>query len=127
MPTPARRSGRTRACSAGAHSRAVSDAQAPAARSATSGLAPAAGGASRWRPTCWPTASQRGVGYWPGDGTLCRACAVHGRQPRLFAVDAATGKPSAGFGTDGTVNVGVPYSGTPTIYRNVVDHRRQRQ
>ena len=39
---------------------------------------------------------------------------------RLFAVDAGTGKPAAGFGTDGIVNVGVPYNGTPTLYRNVV-------
>ena len=30
-----------------------------------------------------------------------------------------TGKPSAGFGTDGAADVGVPYGGTPTIYRNI--------
>jgi quinoprotein glucose dehydrogenase len=38
---------------------------------------------------------------------------------RLVALDAATGKPAEGFGTDGSVTVGVPYGGTPTIYRNV--------
>jgi glucose dehydrogenase len=38
---------------------------------------------------------------------------------RLMALDAATGQPAAGFGTDGAVVVGVPYGGTPTIYRNV--------
>jgi quinoprotein glucose dehydrogenase len=37
----------------------------------------------------------------------------------LIALDAATGTPAAGFGTDGAVNVGVPYGGTPTIFENV--------
>jgi quinoprotein glucose dehydrogenase len=47
----------------------------------------------------------------------------------LYAVDAATGQPSAGFGEDGSVvttsegklarNGIVSYGGTPTIYRNV--------
>jgi quinoprotein glucose dehydrogenase len=37
----------------------------------------------------------------------------------LFAVDAATGAPVDGFGQSGVVDVGVPYGGTPTIYRNV--------
>ena len=37
----------------------------------------------------------------------------------LIALDAATGTPAAGFGTNGAVDVGVPYGGTPTIYRNV--------
>ena len=39
---------------------------------------------------------------------------------RLMALDAATGTPAAGFGTNGVVEIGVPYNGTPTIYRNVV-------
>ena len=38
---------------------------------------------------------------------------------RLVALDAATGQPSAGFGTDGLVEIGVPWNGVPTIYRNV--------
>ena len=47
-----------------------------------------------------PTASQRGVGYWPGDGTLApRILFMSGN--RLIAVDAATGAPADGFGDDG--------------------------
>jgi quinoprotein glucose dehydrogenase len=38
---------------------------------------------------------------------------------RLWALDAATGKPAAGFGEEGNVEVGVAYGGTPTVYRNV--------
>ena len=37
----------------------------------------------------------------------------------LIALDAATGTPAAGFGTDGAVDVGIPYGGTPTIFENV--------
>ena len=64
------------------------------------------------------TASARGVGYWPGDGKLApRILFMSGN--RLFAIDAATGKAIDGFGGGGSVTVGVPYGGTPTIYRNV--------
>ena len=88
-----------------------SDAQG--ARSAGGG----GGGRGRGGPT-GPTASQRGVGYWPGDGTLApRILFMSGN--RLIAVDAATGVLADGFGTMGAVTVGVPYGGTPTIYRNV--------
>jgi quinoprotein glucose dehydrogenase len=38
---------------------------------------------------------------------------------RLWAIDAATGQPAAGFGEKGSVEVGISYGGTPTIYRNV--------
>ncbi len=65
-----------------------------------------------------PTASARGVGYWPGDGKLApRVLFMSGN--RLFAIDAATGKTAEGFGSGGSVTVGVSYGGTPTIYRNV--------
>jgi len=66
-----------------------------------------------------PTASQRGVSYWPGDGTNApRILFMAGN--RLYAIDAATGKPAAGFGENGSIAVGaVSYGGTPTIYRNV--------
>ncbi|HXT28425.1 MAG TPA: PQQ-binding-like beta-propeller repeat protein, partial [Vicinamibacterales bacterium] len=65
-----------------------------------------------------PTASTRGVSYWSGDGA---------RPPRilfmsganLIALDAATGTPAAGFGSNGAVNVGVSYGGTPTVFENV--------
>src|SRR5688572_13127537 len=66
-----------------------------------------------------PTASQRGLSYWPGDGTNGPRILFMGGN-RLYAIDAATGQPSAGFGEGGSVAVGaVSYGGTPTIYRNV--------
>ena len=37
----------------------------------------------------------------------------------LIALDATTGTPAAGFGTDGAVDVGIPYGGTPTVFDNV--------
>ena len=77
-----------------------------------------------------PTASARGLSYWPGDpaqklGPLILFMGGN----RLYAIDAATGQPSAGFGEGGSVlttsegklarNGVVSYGGTPTIYRNV--------
>jgi quinoprotein glucose dehydrogenase len=65
-----------------------------------------------------PTASARGLAYWPGDGTRApRILFMSGN--RLVALDAATGQPAAGFGDTGAVTVGVPYNGVPTIFRNV--------
>jgi quinoprotein glucose dehydrogenase len=65
-----------------------------------------------------PTASQRGLGYWPGDGTRGpRILFMTGN--RLMALDAATGMPIRSFGENGAVTAGVSYGGTPTIYRNV--------
>ncbi len=65
-----------------------------------------------------PTASTRGVSYWPGDGTLPPRILFMSRA-NLIAIDAATGTPAGGFGTDGAADVGVPYGGTPTIFENV--------
>ncbi len=66
-----------------------------------------------------PTASQRGVSYWPGDGANGPRILFMGGN-RLYAIDAATGQPAAGFGENGSIAVGaVSYGGTPTIYRNV--------
>lgn len=65
-----------------------------------------------------PQASSRGVSYWPGDaGHDPRIMFMTGAE--LWAVDAATGKRVGSFGQNGTVNVGVSYNGTPTIYNNV--------
>ena len=62
--------------------------------------------------------SARGLGYWPGDGTLGpRLLVIAG--PRLVAIDVKTGKPAEGFGTDGSVAIDPSYGGTPTIYKNV--------
>ena len=98
-----------------------SAAPAPAAPSTDAQAAPAGGGGGgrgRGGPPPGPTASARGVGYWPGDGKLApRILFMSGN--RLIAVDAATGAPVDTFGENGAVTVGVPYGGTPTIYRNV--------
>jgi quinoprotein glucose dehydrogenase len=63
--------------------------------------------------------SRRGVAYWPGDGSLApRIIFTAGR--RLIAVNARTGERDLGFGTDGAVDIGVPYNSVPLIYKNVV-------
>lgn len=63
--------------------------------------------------------SKRGLGYWPGDATRpARVVFTAGR--RLFALDAATGKASAGFGTDGIVDIERTYNGSATVYKNLV-------
>jgi glucose dehydrogenase len=79
---------------------------------------PPGGGGGPGGPGGGPTASTRGVSYWPGDGTLPPRILFTSRA-NLIAIDAATGTAAAGFGTDGAVNVGVPYGGTPTIFDNV--------
>jgi quinoprotein glucose dehydrogenase len=86
-------------------------------KAADTGSAPPAGNGPPGAPR-GPTVSARGVSYWPGDGTLpARVLFMSGAN--LMAVDAATGRPAAGFGTDGVVDVGVGYGGTPTIYRDI--------
>jgi len=65
-----------------------------------------------------PAASTRGVSYWPGDGSAPPRILFMSRA-NLIALDAATGTPAAGFGTNGAADVGVPYGGTPTIFENV--------
>ena len=111
---------------------AASAAVAPAAPGGAGPQAPPAGGRAgggRGGPAAGPggpgggrgggpTASQRGVSYWPGDGgNGPRVLFMSGN--RLMAVDAATGMPVRSFGENGGVAVGVGYGGTPTIYRNV--------
>ena len=64
------------------------------------------------------TTTARGVAYWPGDGrTGARILLTAG--PRLVALDAATGQPAHGFGTNGIVDIAVPWNGVPTIYKHV--------
>jgi glucose dehydrogenase len=63
-------------------------------------------------------ASQRGVGYWPGDRqNPPRILFTSGA--KLIALNANTGKIDPGFGNEGVVDMVVPYSGVPTIYKNV--------
>jgi glucose dehydrogenase len=60
----------------------------------------------------------RGVAYWPGDGGLAPRILLTA-DARLVALDAATGVPVSGFGRNGIVEIGVPWNGVPTIYRNI--------
>ncbi len=63
-------------------------------------------------------ASQRGVAYWPGDKqNPPRILFTSGH--KLIALNANTGKIDPGFGNEGEVDMVVPYSGVPTIYKNV--------
>jgi glucose dehydrogenase len=63
-------------------------------------------------------ASQRGVAYWPGDRqNPPRILFTSGA--KLIALNANTGKLDPGFGNEGSVDMLVPYSGVPTIYKNV--------
>ena len=63
-------------------------------------------------------ASQRGVAYWPGDKqNPPRILFTSGS--KLIALNANTGKIDPGFGKEGEVEMVVPYSGVPTIYKNV--------
>jgi len=65
------------------------------------------------------SASPRGVAYWAGDRqNPARILFTAGR--RLIALNAATGKIDPGFGKEGTVDMVVPYSGVPTVFKNVV-------
>src|SRR5262245_58928603 len=71
-----------------------------------------------WRyPVSGGVPSRRGVSYWPGEGTNApRIIFTAGR--RLIAVDAAAGTPAAGFGTNGEVDMTVPYNSVPLVYQN---------
>jgi glucose dehydrogenase len=61
----------------------------------------------------------RGVAYWPGDrDSPPRIIFTAG--PRLVALNANTGNIDPGFGKEGIVEITVPWSGVPTIYKNVV-------
>ena len=74
-------------------------------------------GVEKWRRGV-DNPSRRGLGYWPGErATPARLLFTAGR--RLISVDPATGQPSAGFGTSGSVDIERVYNGSPTIYKNL--------
>jgi quinoprotein glucose dehydrogenase len=76
-------------------------------------------GTERWQHLVPGTApSRRGVAYWLGEAGASRIIFMAGR--RLIALDAATGSPAIGFGTNGEVDIVVPYNSVPLVYRNVV-------
>ena len=80
----------------------------------------AATGTEKWRHMVTGGApSRRGVGYWPGEGASgARIIFTVGR--RLIAIDAATGALSTAFGTNGEVDLGIPYNSVPLVHDNVV-------
>ncbi len=73
----------------------------------------------------------RGLGYWPGDGAHAPRIIFGSTQGKLIALDAKTGAPAKGFGTDGIVDTKTPeimnglpnayygYSSPPDIYKNL--------
>jgi glucose dehydrogenase len=76
-------------------------------------------------------ASMRGVAYWPGNAKLAPRIVFGTAGGILIALDAKTGKPAAGFGDNGTVDMrpgvsnGLPnarfgLSSPPEIYKDVV-------
>jgi glucose dehydrogenase/cytochrome c5 len=73
----------------------------------------------------------RGVSYWPGDKITPASILCGTSDGRLLSLDAKTGKPTAGFGTDGYVDLkadadnGFPHAqytmnSPPSIYKDLV-------
>lgn len=70
-------------------------------------------------PVTGSAPSRRGLGYWPGDGGAPPRVFVMAAS-RLVALDAKTGALVTSFGTNGEVEIGVPYNSVPGVFRNVV-------
>ncbi|WP_293974334.1 PQQ-binding-like beta-propeller repeat protein [Sphingomonas sp.] len=75
--------------------------------------------------------STRGVAYWPGTKGVGARIVFGGRTGKLYALDAATGMPAAGFGENGTIDMKTPevmngtkgmlgMSSPPAIFRNLI-------
>src|SRR5207244_767545 len=63
--------------------------------------------------------SRRGGTYWPGDINIpARIFVTAGR--RLIALNATTGESVQGFGTNGEVDMVVPYNSPPTVFKNLL-------
>ena len=62
--------------------------------------------------------SRRGMGYWNGTGSDPRVYFTSGR--RLFALDARNGRPVAGFGDQGILDIERQYNGTVTVFRDLL-------
>ena len=63
--------------------------------------------------------SQRGVAYWPGDSDNSPRI-IFTSLHRMMALNATTGKLDPKFGTNGEVEMGVPFAEVPTIYKNII-------
>jgi glucose dehydrogenase len=90
-------------------------------------------GVERWAydPRVRGAPKHRGVAYWPGEAGIGPRIVFGTGDGRLIALEAKTGRPAAGFGVDGTVDLNKGISGTfggrslsitspPAIYRNLV-------
>src|SRR5688500_6682425 len=62
--------------------------------------------------------SRRGMGYWNGTGADPRVYFTSGR--RLFALDARSGRPIAGFGDQCILDIERQYNGTVTVFRDLL-------
>ena len=72
-----------------------------------------------WRYLTGAAVSRRGVAYWPGEGsTPPRIIFAAGR--RLVALNANTGTIVSSFGSQGEVDMVVPYNSVPLVFRNIV-------
>jgi len=67
-------------------------------------------------------ASFRGVAYWPGDGSL-PARILFTSLRKLIALDAKTGKLDVEFGTNGQVQLDIPYVGVVTSQAEIKNNR----
>jgi len=82
-----------------------------------------------WKFTAPGNVSRRGVAYWPGDASAPPRL-FSGAGDKMVAVDAESGKPSAGFGENGYVDLKASVRGDvdggfslvspPAVYRNIV-------
>ncbi len=63
--------------------------------------------------------NRRGLSYWPGDKQTPPRIILGVADDKMLALDAKTGKPSAGFGDDGFVS-GVSPASAPVIYRDLI-------
>jgi len=86
----------------------------------------AATGQEIWQRKIDGESTGRGVAFWPGDRNnpervVFTASALNdAKSARLMALDAASGKPSEGFGTNGVVDIDVPWNGVPFVFRNLI-------
>lgn len=61
-------------------------------------------------------AARRAVAYWPGDSTTPASIIFGTSDGRLVSINAATGKPTIGFGVDGSIDIktdvqnGIPHA-----------------
>ena len=86
----------------------------------------AATGKEVWQHKIDGDSTGRGVAFWPGDRNnperiiFTASAPKGGTSARLMALDAASGKPSEGFGKNGVVDITVGWNGVPVVFRNTV-------